>query len=60
MYLLMKDNVRKIVKTEAKRDALIALGYTVVPDVKSTTVEEVKKKPDKPPDRKPPKRTGAQ
>lgn len=60
MYLLKKDNVRKIVKTEAKRDALIALGYTVVPSVDGTAVEEVKKKPGKPPGKKPPKKTGTE
>lgn len=60
MYLLKKDNVRKIVRTEAKRDALMALGYTVVPSAEGAAVEEVKKKPGKPPDRKPPKMTGAE
>ena len=30
MYLLQLCNVRKIAMTEAKRDALIALGYTEV------------------------------
>lgn len=30
MYLLQFCNVRKIAQTEAKRDALIALGYTEV------------------------------
>lgn len=47
MYLLKKDNVRKKVSTEAKRDALIALGYTEV------------KEQAKPPDNKPPESTGA-
>lgn len=60
MYLLKKDNVRKIVKTEAKRDALMVLGYTAEPYIEGAAVEEIKKKPDKPPGKKPPKMTGAQ
>ena len=38
MYLLKLCNVRKIAMTEAKRDALIALGYTEVKQPESEAI----------------------
>ena len=37
VYLLQLCNVRKLVDTEAKRDALLAIGYTEVKQPKTET-----------------------